>query len=173
LRSQLALQPPFLIAEKDVRQKYQELSDVERLERRNTVTLAFPEVGLGPLFRFEVEFLDLRDNARDFSHTRDSGAIRLLFRPRRQYVFTVGGTIEINEATILGGESLLEYAQENPGRNIRVPEGRSVAYTQNLSGSWDGRDQPLAATKGVFLSAGVEHVTAVPLGESEGNCNED
>lgn len=174
LRSQLALRPPFLIAEKDVRAKYQQLSDLERLERRNTLTWAFPEIGLGPLFRFEVELLDLLDNARDFSHTRDASLIRLLFRPRRQYLFTVGGTIEINEARILGGESLLDYAQDNPAQNIRVPEGRSIAYTQNFNASWDGRDKPLAATRGAFLGFGVEHVTAVPLGvDSEGNCNLD
>lgn len=174
VRSQLALRPPFLIAEKDVRQKYQQLSDLQRLERRNTITLAFPEIGLGPLFRFEVELLDLLDNARDFSHTRDSAAVRLLFRPRRQYVFSVGGTIELNEATILGGESLLDYVQDNPGQNIRFPEGRSVAYTQNLGGSWDGRDQPLAATRGGYLGMTIEHVTAVPVGqETEGTCNEE
>lgn len=173
LRSQLALRPPFLIAEKDVRLKYQQLSDLERLERRNTLTWAFPEIGLGPLFRFEVELLDLLDNARDFSHTRDASLVRLLFRPRRQYLFTVGGTIEINEATILGGESLLEYARDNPAQNIRVPEGRSVAYTQNFNASWDARDKPLAATRGAFLGVGVEHVTAVPLGgEIEGSCNQ-
>lgn len=173
LRSQLALRPPFLIAEKDVRLKYQQLSDLERLERRNTLTWAFPEIGLGPLFRFEVELLDLLDNARDFSHTRDAALVRLLFRPHRQYLFTVGGTIEINEATILGGESLLDYARENPTQNIRVPEGRSIAYTQNFNASWDARDKPLAATRGIFLGLGVEHVTAVPLGgEIEGSCNQ-
>ncbi len=173
LRSQLALRPPFLIAEKDVRLKYQQLSDLERLERRNTLTWAFPEIGLGPLFRFEVELLDLLDNARDFSHTRDAALVRLLFRPRRQFLFSVGGTIELNDATILGGERLLDYARENPGQNIRVPEGRSIAYTQNLNGSWDGRDKPLAATRGAFVGAGIEHVTAVPLGEeTEGTCNE-
>lgn len=173
LRSQLALRPPFLIAEKDVRQKYQQLSDLQRLERRNTVTLAFPEIGLGPLFRFEVELLDLLDNARDFSHTRDSAALRLLFRPRRKYVFSVGGTIELNDATILGGESLLDYVQQNPSQNIRYPEGRSIAYTQNLGGAWDGRDQPLAATRGGYLGLTVEHVTAFPLGEeTDGQCNQ-
>lgn len=172
LRSQLGLRPQFLIAEKDVRQKYQDLSDLDRLERRNTVTLAFPEIGLGPLFRFEVELLDLHDNARDFIHTRDSTALRLLFRPRRAYVFSVGGTVELNDAKILGGQSLEAYAQDNPGQNIRVPEGRSIAYTQNLGGSWDGRDQPLAATRGGYLGIALEHVTAVPLGTQDGQCNE-
>lgn len=168
LRSQLALRPPFLIAEADVREKYRALSNLERLERRNTVTLAFPEIGLGPLFRFEVEFLDLGENQRDFIHTRDAGVIRLLFRPRRPYLLQVGGTVELNDATILGDRGLEDIAPD-----VRVPEGRSVAYTQNFSASWDGRDKPLSATRGHFLSGAVEHVTAVPLAESQGQCNED
>ncbi len=173
LRSQLALRPPFLIAEKDVRIKYQELTDIERLERRNTITLAFPETGLGPLFRFEIELLDLLDNARDFSQTRDAAVVRLLFRPRRIYLFQLGGTVELNNAKILGGDSLLDFVQENPGQNILIPEGRSIAYTQNFNASWDGRDKPLSATRGMYVGGGVEHVRADPLGESRGECNED
>lgn len=173
LRSQLALRPLFLITEKDVREKYQELSALELLERRNTITLAFPDIGLGPLFSFEAELLDLRSNERDYSHARDAAVLRLLFIPSRQYQVNLAGTVELNDATILGGDSLLEYVQENPGVNIRVPEGRSIAYTQNLGASWDLRDQPLAATEGTFVGATVEHVTAVPLGENEGKCNED
>lgn len=173
LRSQLALRPLFLITEKDVREKYQELSALELLERRNTITLAFPDIGLGPLFSFEAELLDLRSNERDYSHARDAAVLRLLFIPSRQYQVNLAGTVELNDAKILGGDSLLEYVKDNPGVNIRVPEGRSIAYTQNLGASWDLRDQPLAATDGTFIGATVEHVTALPLGENEGKCNED
>jgi len=173
LRSQLALRPLFLITEEDVREKYQELSALELLERRNTITLAFPDIGLGPLFGFEAELLDLRSNERDYSHARDAAVLRLLFIPRRQYQVNLGGTVELNDAQILGGDSLLEYVKDNPGVNIRYPEGRSIAYTQNLGASWDLRDQPLAATEGTFIGATMEHVTAVPLGENEGKCNED
>ena len=173
LRSQLALRPLFLITEKDVRDKYQELSALELLERRNTITLSFPDIGLGPLFSFEAELLDLRSNERDYSHARDAAVLRLLFIPRRQYQVNVGGTIELNDAMILGGDSLIDYVKENPGINIRVPEGRSIAYTQNLGASWDLRDQPLSASEGTFIGATVEHVTAVPLGKNDGTCNED
>lgn len=173
LRSQLALRPLFLITEKDVREKYQELSALELLERRNTITLAFPDIGLGPLFSFEAELLDLRSNERDYSHARDAAVLRLLFIPSRQYQVNLAGTVELNDAQILGGDSLLEYVKDNPGVPIRVPEGRSIAYTQNLGASWDLRDQPLAATDGTFIGATVEHVTALPLGENEGKCNED
>ena len=172
VRSQLALRPPFLIAEQDVRQKYEELSDLERLERRNTLTLGLPNVGLGPLFRLEAELLDLRSNERDFSHSRDAGVLRLLISPSRTVLLQLGGSVELNDANILGGQSLRDYVAENPAANIRVPEGRSIAYTQNIGASWDRRDRPLSATRGTYLGGTVEHVTAVPLGDNVGTCNQ-
>jgi len=173
LRSRLSIRPPFLIAEREVREKYLELSDSQRLERRNTITLAFPEIGLGPLFRLEVELLDLLANERDFNHTRDAAAVRLLFTPRREFPLQLGATVELNDAEILGEvESYGQYVQLN-NLDIRVPQGRSIAYTQNFSAGWDVRDRPLAATRGGHIFGGVEHVTAVPLGDSQGNCNED
>src|SRR5690606_24838383 len=121
LRSQLALRPPFLISEPVVRENYSQLDVLDMLERRNTATLAFPEIGLGPLFRFELEFLDLGQNQRDFIQRRDAGVVRLLFRPRRPYLVTLGGTIELNDVYIIGGSGLDEVAPD-----VRVPEGRSV-----------------------------------------------
>lgn len=184
LRSQLGIRPPLLIAEEDVRQKYEELAENEELgllvllERRNTVTLAFAETGLGPLFRFEIEGLDAHTNQRDYAQTRDAGILRLLFRPDRQWLFQTGATVELNNAFIFGEEgkeSLENIVSDNPdlGRIIRVPEGRSVAITQNLMGTWDRRDRALAAHRGTYLNAGVEHVTAVPVDERQGRCDED
>ncbi len=171
LRSQLGLRPPFLIAESDVRKKYEELSALERMERRNTITLAFPEIGLGPLFRFEVELLDLGNNQRDFIQNRDAGTLRLLYRPQRQYLMQLGGSIERNNVNILGDAQGLDDFVQDSGQAIRVPEGLSIAYTQNLSASWDARDQSLSARKGFFLRATVEHVTARPLGDQAGQCD--
>lgn len=158
LRSQLSLRPSFLIVEQDVRDKYdRDLGTLaKRLVRRNTITLAFPEIGLGPLFRFEVEALDMRQNQRDFTQTRDSGALRLLFLPRRQYLLQLGATVEYNQVEILQTDA-------PPDPNLLIPEGNSVAFTQNFSAAWDRRDKPLAATRGTYLRAGVEHVTALPV----------
>lgn len=179
VRSQLGIRPPVLIAEEDVRLKYEQLNLGELLERRNTVTLAFPETGLGPLFRLEVEGLDAHTNQRDFAQTRDAGIVRLIFRPHRQYWFQTGATVELNNARIFFAEdesksSLEEYVQANPefSRMIRVPEGQSVAITQNISGTWDRRDRSLAARRGTFLSVGLEHVSATPTDERAGRCDE-
>lgn len=50
-----------------------------------------------------------------------------------------------------------------------MPEGESIAFAQELSGTWDRRDRALGPTRGTILSLGVEHVTAVPT-EGTDNC---
>ena len=60
--SQLGYLPNALILEQAVRRKYDELDVGQRLERRNTATVEFPEIGLGPLFRLAVDGVDVRDN---------------------------------------------------------------------------------------------------------------
>lgn len=171
LRSQLGIRPIGLIPEADVREKYATLDGAELLERRNSLTIGFPETGLGPLFRLEVEGLDVRDNNRDFGQTRDAGVVRLLFRPTRDLFTQVGATVERNDAQIIGTEDqregLEDYARDNP---VRVPEGVSLAITQNWSGAWDRRDRPLAATRGTYVGLGVEHVNAVPVDQPTSVC---
>jgi outer membrane protein insertion porin family len=169
--SQLGYLPNALILDADVRRKYDELVVRDRLERRNTITLEFPEIGLGPLFRLEVSGVDVRDNARDYGITKDAAIVALLFRPTRRLSFQLGGSLERNVATIFGKETkgaLEAYVRDNPSqRNIfRVPEGTTFAVAQQLRGSWDRRDRPLDATTGTLLSLGAEHVHAIPIDQA-------
>src|SRR5690606_27942550 len=109
--------PPELIFEDDVRRKYQVLSFEELLERRNSVTVTFPDVGLGPLFRLVLEALDVRDNARDFGLTKGAGFARLIYRPERQLWTQLGTSVERNSAHIFGAEgkdALAEDVRRNP-----------------------------------------------------------
>lgn len=170
LRSQLGFLPSSLILEDSVRRKYDELDALERLERRNTATLEFPDVGLGPLFRLRVEGVDVRDNARDYGLTKDAAIVSLFFLPERRLWFELGGSLERNDASIFGEQnkqSLDEYIRENASeRNaFRVPEGATFVFAQRLGATWDRRDRPLDATSGTFVSAGIEHVTAEPSGQ--------
>lgn len=167
---QAGLLPLPLIFEDDVRNKYEELSVLERLERRNTVSLEFPDIGLGPLFRLSVEGVDVNDNARDYGLTKDAGILTLFFLPERRLSFQIAGSLERNEATIFGDEekgSLDEYIRQNPNfrRVFRVPEGPTFVVAQRLGATWDRRDNPLDATRGSFISADLEHATARPLGD--------
>ncbi len=171
LRSQLGYLPDFLILERDVRRKFPDTL-VDRLERRNTASLQFPEIGLGPLFRLGVDGVDVRDNSRDFGLTRDAGILTLIFRPNLLFSAQIGGSIELNDVAIFGEDqkgALQDYVRNNPSRAnaFRVPEGKTVALAQRLGTTWDRRDNPLGATRGTLVSASIEHVRAVPVGGAE------
>lgn len=176
LRSQLGLRPAFLIVEPDVRARYEAaLSDLAKLlERRNSISLSLPETGLGPHFRFELEALDYRDNQRDYSITRDALQPRLLYRPSRRWTYALRASVERNDVSLLAltedREDFEEIAQDNP--SIRVPEGESIAFAQELSGTWDRRDRALGPSRGTIVSAVLEHVTAVPTEGTE-NCSSE
>jgi len=171
--SQLGYLPNALILDADVRRKYDELLVRDRLERRNTITLQFPEIGLGPLFRLEVSGVDVRDNARDYGITKDAAIVTLHFRPTRRLSLQLGGSLERNVATIFGSDikgALDQYVRNNPTqRNIfRVPEGTTFAVAEQVRGGWDRRDRPLDATAGTLLSLGAEHVHAIPINQVTG-----
>jgi outer membrane protein insertion porin family len=172
LRSQLGYLPTAFILESDVQQKYDALNAGERLERRDTATVEFPNIGLGPLFRLSVEGVDARDNYRDYGISKDAGIVTLSFRPDRQVSVQLGGSLERNYAQIFGNaekDALRCYVQANPTQAtaLRVPEGVSIAVAQRIGVTWDRRDNPLDATSGTFLSAGVEHVHSNPIGEDD------
>jgi outer membrane protein assembly factor BamA len=171
LSAQLSYLPSGLILEQSVRRKYDELVLLDRLERRETVTIEFPEIGLGPLFRLAVDGVDVRDNARDYGITKDAGIVTLHFRPTRRVSFQLGGSLELNQAGIFGSAekgALEAYVRDNPSqRNIfRVPEGKTRAIAQQFRVAWDRRDNSLDATEGTFVSFGAEHVHADPVGDT-------
>ena len=168
LRSQLGYLPTVFILEDDVKRKYNELSVGERLERRNTATVEFPNIGLGPLFRLSLEGVDLRDNARDYGITKDAGIVTLSYRPDRRISVQLGTSVERNYSQIFGDDqknALKCYLQDHKAQQalFRVPQGLSRVLAQRLGFTWDRRDNPLNATSGTFLSAGVEHVNSIPL----------
>ncbi len=157
--------PTPLIFEADVRRKYEPLSLLERLERRNTATLDFPEVGLGPLFRLSIQGIDVRHNARDYALRKDAGIVTLFFSPQRGLSYQLGGSLEGNNATIFGSGSVSEYIREHPAlsRVFRVPESPTFVVAERVGATWDRRDKPLDATTGTLLALDLEHVTARPL----------
>jgi len=172
LRSQLGYLPTAFILESDVQQKYNELHVGERLERRDTATVEFPSIGLGPLFRLSVEGVDARDNARDYGISKDAGIVTLSYRPDRRVSVQLGASLERNYAQIFGDDqknALKCYLQSNQSQQnlFRVPEGVSIAIAQRIGFTWDRRDNPLDATSGTFVSAGVEHVHSTPIDASQ------
>jgi len=166
LRSQLNFLPQQFILEEDVRAKHEAVET--RFGRHNSASVEFPEIGLGPLFRLNVEAIDVRDNARDYSLTKDAFIPTLIFRPERRLSAQVGGSLELNTATILGNtQSLEDYIRETGQlRTFRVPKGTTFVVAQRASATWDQRDVPLDATRGFLISGSIEHVHAKPVGET-------
>jgi outer membrane protein insertion porin family len=166
LRSQLNFLPQQFIIEEDVRAKHEAVET--RFGRRNSASVEFPEIGLGPLFRLNVEAIDVRDNARDYSLVKDAFIPTLIFRPERRLSAQVGGSLELNTATILGDTSgLADYIQKSGQRStFRVPEGTTFVVAQRASATWDQRDVPLDATRGFLISGTIEHVRAKPVGDT-------
>lgn len=161
LRIQLSYLFDFLIVDPQVQKNYnaQLGSALKRLERRNTASFTFPEIGLGPLVSLSVDAIDLRDNQRDYGITKEAIVPTITYRPFRQITTQLGASAEFNDVTIFNVE-----AQNATQNLLRAPQGETVALAQRTSFTADYRDTPLNATKGVLFSTSLEHVNAFPVG---------
>lgn len=170
IRLELGYLPDFLILDSGVRANYSTyLAEVSRrLERRNAVSLRFPDIGLGPKVILNFDGVDVRDNQRDFSLSREALLPLLTYRPTRSLTLQAGASVEANEISVYRAGGIEAVVANNPGLAtlLRVPEGRTIAFSQRIAATWDRRDNSFAATSGTLLSAGVEHVTALPLDAS-------
>ncbi len=167
LRVQLSYLFDFIVLDPGVRADYERLSVVQQLERRNTVSIAFPEVGLGPLVSFSLDGIDVRDNQRGFGITRQAIVPTLAYRPTRSMTIRVGGSAEVNEVDVFN-----EKAIDSPIIPLlRVPRGGTVAFAERLNFAWDGRNNAFAATKGGLVALGAEHVNAIPIDDRETTIN--
>jgi outer membrane protein assembly factor BamA len=171
VRIQLGYLPPPLIIDRDVKRTFEALRDQESilflLERRNSVLLEFPEMGLGPLFRLGVEGVDVRDISRQWALEKRAAIVTLSYRPTRALNASLGGSLELNEAVLFA--DLIENPDappELPGwlqRYFRIPNGLTLAVAQRAGVTWDRRDNSFNATRGTLLSVNAEHVNAYPI----------
>jgi outer membrane protein assembly factor BamA len=166
LRTQLNFLPQQFIIEEDVRRKHEAVDT--RFGRHNSASIEFPDIGLGPLFRLNVEAIDVRDNARDYSLVKDALIPTVRFRPERRLSAQLGSSLELNTATILGDTGgLVDYIRQSGQlTTFRVPEGTTFVFAQRASITWDQRDVPLDATRGFLISGSIEHVHAKPVGDT-------
>jgi len=164
LRVQLSYLFDFLILDDGVIENYARLdreAPINRLERRNTLSLTFPEIGLGPLVSLTLNGIDVRDNQRDYGITKDAFVPALSYRPFRQLGTQLSLSAEYNDVQIFN-----EEAKNRTKSFLRTPEGTSVALAQRLNFTLDLRDNPTNATKGGLFATTVEHVNAFPVGEA-------
>lgn len=172
LRVQLNYLPTLLIPDARVRANFEALPLSQRLERRNTAGIQFPNV-FHPRVRFGFDLVEVRSNARDFGLTKQAALPAFTVRPTRRITFTLGGSVERNDVRIFSGQAIEQYLQganasNDLARLLRVPDGLTLVVAQRVSGAWDRRDNPLGATRGTLVAAAVEHVHAYP---SEDNPN--
>jgi outer membrane protein assembly factor BamA len=169
LRLQLSYLFDFMILDSGVAENLGPLPAIDRLERRNSLRVAFPQIGLGPLVSFYVEGIDLRDNQRDFGLQREAFVPTITYRPLREVVATLSASLEYNDVLIFKAGGIDEVVRNNRAleRLLRFPDGTTFAVAQRFGLSWDRRDNAFAATRGTYLSADVEHVNAFPADEGD------
>jgi len=170
-RAQLSYLPNFLIIDPQVAVNYATVQD--RLARRITLSGMFPDIGLGPLVRSQLDAIYVRDLERDYTLNKVSGVGSLIYRPGRELQVTVGQSVEDNNVHLFQFDSLTEYlaCQAAMGVNIeglqaalRVPDGESVVIAQRASLAWDRRDASFNAHKGTYVFIGAELVNSIPEG---------
>ncbi|MRG91444.1 BamA/OMP85 family outer membrane protein [Polyangium spumosum] len=167
LRVQLSYLFDFIVLDPGVRADYEKLSVGQQLERRNTASITFPEIGLGPLVSLSVDGIDVRDNQRGFGISRQALVPTLAYRPKRTITVRVGASAEVNEIDVFNATAV-----DSPLIPLlRVPFGSTFAVAERLNFAWDGRNNAFAATKGALVALGVEHVNALPTDERAANIN--
>ncbi len=160
LRIQLGYLPDALILDPTVLKNLDTLGLGERLERRDTLSFVFHEIGLGPLVSLSLDAIDLNDNQRDYRITKEAIVPTLTYRPLRPVTTQLGVSTELNDVTVFDESTLSDTSLL-----LRAPEGLTVALAERLGFILDLRDNPFNATKGIFLTTSVEHVNAFPVGQ--------
>ncbi|WP_437969144.1 POTRA domain-containing protein [Sorangium sp. So ce260] len=159
MRVQLSYLFEFMIVDPAARRHYEHLDNGgDRLERRNTVSVTLPDIGLGPLVSLSLAGIDVRDNQLDFGFTKQALIPAITYRPRRAVTTQLAVSTELNDVGFFPGAVGTE--KRDILDQLRMPEGRTIALAQRIDASWDTRDTPFAATRGFLLSGGVEHVDA-------------
>ncbi|HHH28700.1 MAG TPA: outer membrane protein assembly factor, partial [Polyangiaceae bacterium] len=96
-RLQFSILPDFLILDDEVRDNYSQFTLSERLERRNTIAVRFPDIGLGPKVDLVLNGVDARDNQRDFGLSREALFPTLSYTPVREVTLQLGVSTEVND----------------------------------------------------------------------------
>lgn len=172
-RTVLSYLPNFLILDPQVAANYEPLGIGDRMATRNTVTVALPEVGLGPTVRSQLDGVYVRALERDFTLFKAAfSPATILWRPARQVQLAVNPWgYEHNDVHLFeSGATIADYlnsprAAGKPDlkRLLRVPDGDSYAFSERVVLTWDRRDNAFNAHRGTYVATGVEHVDSYPI----------
>ena len=161
--------PDFLILDPQVAANYGPLSTADRIATRDTVTLAWPEMGLGPTIRSQTDGVYVRDLERDFTLAKAALVGTMIWRPERQIQVSGGPDYEDNLVHLFQGGTIQQYLDQPQnqgtqlGRLLRVPDGQSNVVAEKVTATWDLRDAPFNAHRGTYAAASVEQVNSYPV----------
>jgi outer membrane protein insertion porin family len=174
LHLQASYLPDFLILDPRVAQNYSSLATTDRIATRNTLTMSWPEMGLGPTVRAQLDGVYVRDLERDFTLFKASVLATVIWRPIREVQLRAGPDYEHNDVHLFQGGDIATYLLDNPGntdlaRLLRVPDGDSNVVAGSIVLTWDRRDTPFNAHRGTYLAASVEQVNSYPVQNNTAN----
>jgi outer membrane protein insertion porin family len=180
LHLQASYLPDFLILDPGVKQNFDTLTPGQRIATRDTLTFAWPEMGLGPTVRSQLDAIFVRDLERDFVLEKDAVVGTMFWRPSREFQVSGGADYERNKVVLFANniningtpETIAQYLNMQAAAGmattelatlLRVPDGATNAIAQRIVLTWDRRDQPFNAHRGTYVALGVEHVDSYPI----------
>lgn len=164
--------PDFLILDPQVATNYGSLPLEKRIATRDTITMSWPEIGLGPTVRGQLDGVYVRDLERDFALTKSSAIGTVIWRPSREFQVSGGPDYEHNDINLFAAGNIANYLAlpANAGNTdlqllLRVPDGASDVYAGHLTATWDRRDNAFNAHKGTYVAATIEEVNSYPVAD--------
>ncbi len=150
----------LFFAQKVLRDRFDNLSLVKRLERNISLGTVIPRLpGLGST-RTNIDLVHVRDNERDFGLDKNGVSVGFTERPVKRVTLVEAADLENNNVDLFVREALNDYLAmtKDPRlrRLLRVPEGNSTLAALRTTASYDRRDSPFVPTKGFFVSAATE-----------------
>jgi len=169
LRGRISYLPDFLISDPTILANFSKLSTGERIALRATLSIGFPDIGLGPDVRANLDFVGLQDVERYFVIQKGAFIPTFTWRPYKQHAFALTLSAEYNNLNVFNNATPAEAAALSGGnldveRLLRAPAGQSGVVSEKLLWNFDRRDNALNAHKGTFLSLSAEHVSWWPFG---------
>ena len=172
-RAQLSYLPDFLILDPQVEANYQQRRRTAS-PARITLSGAFPEIGLGPLVRAQVDAVYVRDLERDFTLDKVSGIGTLIYRPAAEFQVSLGperrGQRRPPLPVQLGRRTTSTCNPSSNGVNsalaslLRVPDGESFVVAQRAQRHVGPARQRVQRAPRHVRVLGAELVNSTPEG---------
>jgi outer membrane protein insertion porin family len=163
-RGQIGYQ--FVFLDEEIKRRYEQLDDSDRIEYQTTLTLGVPYIPHLPKNTASIDLTALADIQRDFRIQKQGATVTFLYRPIRRVTLTLAEELEQSDFTLLA-ETLGNPAYINPA-NL-VPDGKNTLLATQLTLSLDLRDRAFNPRKGVLISFSPEYDRTLRAESAETN----